>query len=128
MRTGHDRNNEDVLRVETVLFREVGFYDRALHLVRGFAGRKVVEQIAVIILGEVDPSGRAGRYHRKIFAGFKSGEKFRPLFHDRQVCAEVGVVNSVEAETSEPCFTLKKFARDGVTIAIVIKEEELKYE
>lgn len=28
----------------------------------------------------------------------------------------------------EPYFTLRKFARDGVTIAIVIKEEELKYE
>lgn len=29
---------------------------------------------------------------------------------------------------AEPYFTLRKFARDGVTIAIVIKEEELKYE
>ena len=35
---------------------------------------------------------------------------------------------AVEAGQPEPCFTLKKFARDGVTIAIVIKEEELKYE
>ena len=34
----------------------------------------------------------------------------------------------VEVGQQEPYFTLKKFARDGVTIAIVIKEEELKYE
>lgn len=33
-----------------------------------------------------------------------------------------------EPEGMECYFALKKFARDGVTIAIVIKEEELKYE
>ena len=42
--------------------------------------------------------------------------------------AEKEVKKAVEAGQPEPCFTLKKFARDGVTIAIVIKEEELKYE
>lgn len=47
------------------------------------------------------PSGRAGGYHREHAAVLDSAEELVCLFDNREVCAEVGVKDLVEAETSE---------------------------
>ena len=99
--TGHDGNNEDILGVDSVFFRIVALDDCALHLVRRFAGRKMVKLIFIISFAIVYPTGGAGSDHRKNAAVFHSVEKFGSFFHNGKVCAEVGIVNFFKSESSE---------------------------
>ena len=100
---GHDGNYEDIFGVKAVFFCVVALEDCTLHLVRRFAGRKVVELVCIIGFAVVDPAGGAGSDHRENAAVFDSAEEFGSLFHDGEVCAEVGVINFFKAESSESC-------------------------
>ena len=61
----------------------------------------MIEHIGVVMLAVFYPSGRAGGYHREHAAVLDSAEELVCLFDNREVCAEVGVKDLVEAETSE---------------------------
>ncbi len=95
---GHDRDDEDVLRVKVVGLGEVALDDRAFHLVRGFAGRDVRDDVAIEELHVVDPAWRAGcDLGEHSFVGDAVDELLR-LFHDGEVGAEVGVEDAIEAK------------------------------
>ena len=55
--TRHDGDDEHILRVDAVLLAVVALEDGAEHLVRRLAGGQMREQIPVVDLREVDPSG-----------------------------------------------------------------------
>ena len=108
----HDGNNENIFGVDSVFFSIIALDDCALHLVRRFAGRKVVKLVCVIGFAIVYPAGGAGSDHRKSSAVFHSVEKFGSFFHNGKVRAEVGVVNFFETESSE---SGNHFSGDGGT-------------
>ena len=56
---GHDRNNEDVLRLISHFFCPISLDERAAHLLGRLAGGEVLNHIGIIKLTELDPSGRA---------------------------------------------------------------------
>ena len=113
---GHDGNDEDILGVDSMFFGIVALDDCALHLVRRFAGRKMVKLVCVIGFAVVYPTGRAGGDHRKNAAVFHSVKELGALFHDGEVCAEIGIINFFEAESSEGCdhFSGNR-SSDGIT-------------
>ena len=96
---GHDGDHEDVLGVDALLFGIVGLEDGTLHLVGRLAGGQVGQQVAVVILGVVDPAGRAGGDHGQDAAAANTAQQLGALLHDGQVGGEVGVVDLVEAQT-----------------------------
>ena len=100
-RAGHDADNDDILRVDAHLLGIPGLDYRARHLLGRFAGREVIEHIGVVMLAVFYPSGRAGGYHREHAAVLDPAEELVCLFDNREVCAEVGVKDLVEAEASE---------------------------
>jgi len=100
---GHYGNNKDIFGVDSVFFRIIALDDCALHLVRRFAGRKVVKLIRIISFAIVYPARGAGSNHRKNSAVFHSAEKLGSLFHNGKVCAEIGIINFFKAESSESC-------------------------
>ena len=100
---GHDGNNENIFGVDSVFFSIIALDDCALHLVRRFAGRKMVKLVCVIGFAIVYPAGGTGSDHRKSSAVFDSVKKFGSFFHNGKVCAEVGIVNFFETESSESC-------------------------
>ena len=97
----HDGDDEDVFRIQIMGFGEVGFDDRAFHLVRRFAGRDMRNQIAVEELHVVDPARRAGSDLREDTLVLDAEEELLRLFHDGEVSAEVGIEDAVEAQTME---------------------------
>ncbi len=99
--TGHDGNNEDVLRIITLFLGPVGFDDGTLHLMRGLAAGKMIQQIAVVVFGEVDPARGAGGDHRQDSAIGQTAEEFGSFFHDGQVSAEVDIVDAFETEAAQ---------------------------
>jgi len=100
-RAGHYADNDDILRVDSHLLRIPGLDYRARHLLGRLAGGEVIEHIGVVMLAVFYPSGRAGGYHREHAAVLDSAEELVCLFDYREVRAEVGVKDLVEAETSE---------------------------
>ena len=100
---GHDGNNENISGIDSVFFCIIALDDCTLHLVRRFAGRKMVKLICVISFAIVYPAGGAGSDHRKGAAVFHSVKKFGSFFHNGKVCAEVGIINFFEAESSKSC-------------------------
>ena len=100
---GHYGNNKDIFRVDSVFFGIITFDYCALHLMRRFAGRKVVKLICIIGFAIVYPARGAGSYHRKNSAVFHSAEKFGSLFHNGKVCAEIGIVNFFKTKAAESC-------------------------
>ena len=107
---GHDGNHENIFRIDSVFFSIIALDDCTLHLVRRFAGRKMVKLICVISFAIVYPAGGAGSDHRKGAAVFHSVKKFGSFFHNGKVCAEVGIINFFEAKSSESC---NHFAGNG---------------
>ena len=61
------------------------------------------QQIAVVELCVVDPARGAGSDHRKHAALGQAVQKLRAFLHDREVGAEVDVVDALEAESAESC-------------------------
>jgi len=100
-RAGHYADNDDILRVDSHLLRIPGLDYRARHLLGRLAGGEVIEHIGVVMLAVFYPSGRAGGYHREHAAVPDSAEELVCFFDYREVRAEVGVKDLVEAETSE---------------------------
>ena len=98
---GHYGNNKNILGIDAVFFRIIALYDCALHLMGRFAGRKVVKLVCVISFAIVDPAGGAGGNHGKNTAVFDSVKKFGALFHNGEVCAEVGIINFLESKSAK---------------------------
>ena len=98
---GHYGNNKNIFGVNAVFFRIIAFNDGALHLMRRFAGRKMVKLICVIGFAIVYPTGRAGGDHRKNAAVFHSVKKFGAFFHNGKVCAKIGIVNFFKAKAAK---------------------------
>ena len=98
---GHNGDDEDVLRVEIMRLGEVGFDDRAFHLVRRLAGRDMRDDVLVEELHVVDPARRArGDLGEDAFV-LDTEEELLRFFHDGEVGAEVGVEDAVEAQAME---------------------------
>ena len=101
--TGHDGYNEDILGVDAHLVCPVGLDERAAHLLRRLAGGEVTDVLGVVVLAELNPSGRAGGNHRKSTAVLNALKKLGSLLNDGEVSCGVGVEYLLEAETSESC-------------------------
>ena len=54
---GHDADDHDILRVEVHLLGVPGLGDRAEHLLRGFAARKMIYLLGEVMLAILDPAG-----------------------------------------------------------------------
>ena len=98
---GHHRNDIDILRVDTRLFGIIALDDRAEHLVRGFAGGKVIEKFGIKFLAILDPAGRAGGDHRQLAAVFEAVQKLRALLENGEIGAEIGIEHLVEPKPSK---------------------------
>ena len=98
---GHYGNNKNIFGVKSVFLCVIALDDGTLHLVRRFAGRKVVKLICVIGFAIVYPTGGAGGDHGKNAAVFYSSEKFGAFFHNGKVCAEVGVINFFKTKSAK---------------------------
>ena len=98
---GHDGNNNQILGIHADLFGIEALGDGAEHLLRRFAAGRNVEQIRIVVLDEVDPSGAAAGEDRQILAGFDAFDDLVAFFHDGQVSREVGVENFVKAQSAE---------------------------
>ena len=61
----------------------------------------MVKHIRVIILAELDPSGRAGGDHRESALVLYALNKLVRFLNDREVGGKVGVEHSVKAETAQ---------------------------
>ncbi len=99
--TGHDSNGNNVLRVNTVLLCIPGLDHSTLHLLGALAGREVGNELRIVMLAEVDPSGRAGGDHGESAAVLYSAEKLGAFFHDGKVCTEVGVKYLIKAKSAK---------------------------
>ena len=94
-------NEYDVCGIETTLTRIVGLVHCAEHLLRRFAGGKVVGEFGEVVFAVLDPTGRAGGDEGEVFAFLHSFKELGCFFHDGKVCGEVHIVNAVKAETLE---------------------------
>ena len=92
---------EYVLRIPTHLLCVVGLNYCAEHLLRRLTGGEVVHKLRIVVLAELDPSGRAGCDHRKCAAVLDSAKELGCFFHDGKVSGEIHIVNAVEAELLE---------------------------
>lgn len=61
------------------------------------------DKVGIIMLAELDPSGRAGSDHRESSAFLNAVDELCAFLHDSKVGAEVGVKYLVEAEHMEGC-------------------------
>ena len=94
-------NEYDVCGIETALTRIVGLVHCAEHLLRRFAGGKIVGEFGEVVFAVFDPTGRAGGDEGEVLAFLHSFKEFGSFFHDGKVCGEVHVVNAVEAHALE---------------------------
>ena len=79
----------------------LGLDGSAFHLLRALAGGEVGNEVGIICLAELDPSGRTGGYHRQNAAVLYALNKFVGFLHDGEVGAEVGVEYLIEAQSAE---------------------------
>ena len=100
-RAGHDRNHNEVLLRNAQLAWQCGLAHRPEHLLRRFARGQIRQQIREILLGELDPARAATRKLRQLLAFGLPLQEFIGLFNDRQVGAERGIIDLVEAEAFE---------------------------
>jgi len=98
---GHYGNNKNIFGVKSVFLCVIALDDGTLHLMRRFAGRKMVKLICVIGFAIVYPTGRAGGDHRKNAAVFHSVKKFGAFFHNGKVRAKIGIVNFFKAKAAK---------------------------
>ena len=99
--TGHNGYYKDILGVVAHLVCPVGLDERAAHLLRRLAGGEVTDELGVVVLAELDPSGRAGGDHRKGAAVLYSVKKLGSLFNDGKVCCGVGVKYLFKADSAQ---------------------------
>ena len=95
---GHDGDADDLAGVDGVLLSEVGLHQGSEHLLRRLAGGDELRHVGEVGLHKLDPPGRAGGDQGERPTGLDPSHQFRPLFHDGQVGAEVGVEDIVEAD------------------------------
>ena len=78
-----------------------GLDESALHLLRGFAGGQVRQQLRIIELAELDPSGRAGGDQRQYSAVLHSVDKLMGFLHNGHVGAEISVEYLIKAQAAQ---------------------------
>ena len=89
---------EDILRINSLFFSEVCLYNRAEHLLRRLTCRKVLSHFGIVVLTELDPSGRARSNHGKNSAILNSAEELCCLFHNCKVSGKVHVEHAIKAK------------------------------
>ena len=100
-RTGHYRYHINLGRIDVLLLRVISFEYRAEHLVRRFAGRKIFQEIRIIMLAEFNPSRAARRNHRELASIFDSLQKLRALFHNCEIRARIRIEHFVRSESAD---------------------------
>ena len=98
---GHDGYGVDACGVDVVSLSIPGLDNSTLHLLGALAGRKVGNELGIVMLAEVDPTGGAGSDHRELAAILDAVDKLVALFHDGEVSSEIGIKDSVEANAAE---------------------------
>ena len=101
--TRHDGYNEDILCVDAHLISPVGLDKSAAHLLGRLAGGEMTDVLGIVVLAELNPSGRAGGDHRKLAAVLNTLKKLGSLLNDGEISSGVGVEYLLEAESSESC-------------------------
>ena len=99
----HDGDHADFVRVDTDGIGEIGFCDGAKHLHWRFRRGKVVGHLRKVGFQETHPTRTAGCEHRPLVlvAVGEAFDEFAGFFHDREIGAEVGVKDIVEADLLE---------------------------
>ena len=102
----HDGNDNEVFAFDTQFGSQVVLCHGAEHTLRRLGGRRIFEQVGEVLLVEGDPCGAAAGEHRQFHGlaseGFlEAAEELGAFLHDGEVGAPVGVVNLVEAKTTE---------------------------
>ena len=111
-RAGHYRYHNNISRVYVIFLCVVSFQNSAEHLVRGFAGGKIIQHVRIIMFTEFDPAWRAGSNQRKFSVASDPVDQFCAFFHNSQVRAGICVKNFVKAEHFQSC---NHFSRDQST-------------
>ena len=84
--------------IDARLLGVVALDHRALHLLRGLTGGQMGEKVGIVVLTELDPTGRARGDHRQSAAVLDSLNELGAFLHDGQVSAEVGIEYLIEAQ------------------------------
>ena len=101
-RAGRDRDVEDLLGIQALLFREVGLHDGALHSDRALRRRDVGKDFGVEEFGVTHPGGAAARELRQGSRFLHDAlDQFARFFDDREVGGEVRVEHVVGAERAQ---------------------------
>ena len=96
--TGHNRNADNVLRINIILFGIVGLKNSTKHLLRRFAGRKMRKHLGEIMLAILDPTGRARSDHRQNTAVLNTLDQFIGFFHNGKVGGNIGIKDLIKAQ------------------------------
>ena len=101
-RARHDRDRDDILRIEPFLFRIIRFDRRAHHGSWRFAGREVLHEVRIEQLAKAHPA-RAARCEMRqhVLLLRQAHERLARLLHDRHVRRHAGVEDGIEAERPE---------------------------
>jgi len=97
----HDGDIVDVLRINALRLGKVGLDDGAHHHVRTLGCGQVVQQLRMLVLHIADPARRAAGQLRELAALGDTADEFIAFLHDREVGAEVGVIDAVEADSAQ---------------------------
>ncbi len=103
----HDRDDHHLLGIDAPLFTPPGLGNGAEHLGRRLGRRRIVEQVGIVVLEEIDPGRAARRHDRKLdalVAGQMSLQAFEDLgacFHDGKGGGEVRVEHLGKAQVTE---------------------------
>jgi len=98
---GHDGYMIDAGGIDVVALSIPGLGHSTLHLLGALAGRQVGNEIGIVMLNKVDPTGRTGGDHGQNAAVLNTIDKLVAFLHDGQVSTEIGVEDSVKAQLAQ---------------------------
>ena len=100
-RARNDADDVEVLGIDAVLFAPIAFEQRAEHLLRRLAGRKVRDHLGIGLFDELDPPRTARREHRQRLARLDAVDQLARLLHDREVGGDVHVEHRVRTQPAD---------------------------
>ena len=93
------RHHIDILGIPAHLFGIVGLHHCTEHLLRGLAGRQIVNEIREVMLAELDPSRRAGGNHRQNALVLNASDQLGCLLDNGQVGGQIHIEHAVKAQS-----------------------------